>query len=104
MKTPPKEAIKKIIEVAQPDQILFFGSNATLRGFQISDHDLLIVKENVPDEALLTQQISTELKSIQPVVDISVIDKNKFEKLKNDPYLIFNEAIKRSQVVYQKQR
>jgi len=99
----PEAAIKKIIEFAQPEQIIFFGPEANFQGFQISDHDLLIVKENVSDEELLTEQISLELKAIKPTVDIRVIDKNKFEQLKNDPYLIFKDAIKKSQVVYQKQ-
>ncbi len=103
MEHPPDAAIKKIVEFVQPEQIIFFGPEANFQGFQISDHDLLIVKENVSDEELLTEQVSVELKTIQPTVDIRVIDKSKFEQLKNDPYLIFKDAMEKSQVVYQKQ-
>jgi len=99
---PPDAAIKKIVEFVQPEQIIFFGPEATFQGFQISDHDLLIVKENVSDEELLTEQIATELKTIQAAVDVRVIDKNKFERLKNDPYLIFKDAINKSQIVYRR--
>jgi len=73
-----ERAIKTIVRVAEPDKIILFGSHVKGDFEAGSDYDLLVLKRGV------------------------VADLEKFEELKNDPYLIYFEAAKNGRMVYEK--
>ncbi|MGD9156550.1 MAG: nucleotidyltransferase domain-containing protein [Bacillota bacterium] len=98
-----QKAINSIIHVAEPDRIILFGSRS--RGEQTleSDYDLLVLKKNVAKPRVLSQQIYLHFKNIGAPIDIIVADLDNYEKLKEDPYLIYNAAAKGGIVIYEKQ-
>ena len=100
---PLSKIIKTIVQVAEPERIILFGSHAKGNNKAESDYDLLILKRDIKSARALTQQIYLNMKNIGAPVDIIVIDAEKFEQLKTDPYLIYSEAAKNGMVVYEKQ-
>jgi predicted nucleotidyltransferase len=97
-----ERAIKTIVRVAEPDKIILFGSHVKGDFEAGSDYDLLVLKRGVTKQRALTQKIYLNFKNIGAPIDVIVADLEKFEELKNDPYLIYFEAAKNGRMVYEK--
>jgi len=97
-----KKAIETIVQVAEPDKIILFGSHAKGGGTPESDYDLLVLKKNLKRQRVLTQKIYLNFKNVGAPVDVIVADLDKYEKLKADPYLIYFEAAENGRMVYEK--
>ncbi len=102
MTDPLKKAIKIIVRVAEPDKIILFGSHVKGNSKPESDYDLLVLKKGVKKQRALVQKIYLSFKDIGAPVDVIVADLEKFEELKNDPYLIYFEAANNGRMVYEK--
>jgi len=97
-----EKAIKVIIQIANPDKIILFGSHAKGDYQSESDYDLLILKKGVKKQRALTQKIYLGFKDIGAPVDIIVTDLKRYEQLKEDSYLIYSEVAKNGKLVYEK--
>jgi predicted nucleotidyltransferase len=102
MKRSVKRAIQIIIEVAEPDKIILFGSHAQGDDRPDSDYDLLVLKRGEKKLRALTHKIYMGFKDIGAPIDVIVADLDKFEELKADPYLIYSEAARNGRTVYEK--
>ncbi len=102
MTDPLKKAIKIIVRVAEPDKIILFGSHVKGNSKPESDYDLLVLKKGVKKQRALVQKIYLSFKDIGAPIDVIVADLEKFEELKNDPYLIYFEAANNGRMVYEK--
>lgn len=67
-----------------------------------SDYDILVLKKNLKDQRKLVQNIYLNFKNIGAPVDVIVVDTDKYERLKADPYMIYNEAEKNGKVIYER--
>jgi uncharacterized protein len=104
MDNPLEKAIEIIVQVADPDKIILFGSRARGNNSRDSDYDLLVLKKSVEKRRKLAQEIYLNFENIGAPVDVIVADLDKYEELKKDPYLIYIEADKEGKVVYEKHR
>ena len=104
MTTPLKNAVRTIVKVANPDRIILFGSHAIGRQGAVSDYDLLVLKKNLKNQRRLVQNIYLNFRNIGAPVDVLAVDLDKFETLKDDPYLIYFDANKNGKVIYEKSR
>jgi predicted nucleotidyltransferase len=102
MKGSLKKAIQIIVEVAEPDKIILFGSHARGDAGSESDYDILVLKKGEKKQRALTQKIYMGFKDIGAPIDVIVADLDKFEELKSDPYLIYSEANRHGRTVYEK--
>lgn len=102
MKDPLENAIRIIVQVAEPDKIILFGSHARGDEGIESDHDLLVLKKGVKKQRELTQKIYLNFKDVGAPVDIIVADLDRYDQLKTDPFLIYSEAEKNGKMVYEK--
>jgi len=100
--TPLDKAVKIIIKVSKPDKIILFGSHATGKNKPESDYDLLVLKKDLKKQRKLTQEIYLNFEDIGAPIDVIVVDLEKYEQLKKDPYLIYCEADKKGKVIYEK--
>jgi len=96
------KAIQIIVKVADPNLIILFGSRAKNKDTEDSDFDLLVLKKGISKPRELSQKIYLNFRNIGAPVDVIVADLDKFEELKNDPYLIYHQAAKEGKVVYEK--
>ena len=102
--TPEKvqTAIKRIIEVSRPRKLILFGSYVRGNMNLNSDLDILVVTgddiENPRKESI---RIRRALKGIVMSMDILVVPESKLEELTNMPGLIYREAMRDGEVVYE---
>jgi len=87
-----REVVRRIIHVAQPDEIILFGSAARgqLRGH--SDFDLLVVKSGVADPQRLTRSIHAHLFGIRTPVDVVVATPEDLEQARSKSWTLLGRA------------
>jgi len=102
--TPEKveEAIRKIIEVARPSKLILFGSYVKNKTDINSDVDFLIVTGNeIENTRKESVRIRRALRGIRMPMDILVVPERKWMELKDEPGLIYKEALKNGKVIYE---
>ena len=93
------DIIQRVVEVAQPQRIILFGS--AMRGTMTrhSDVDLLIVKEG--GDADLRARIYEKLYGVRVAVDAIVVSPADLERYKDSHALIIKPALQEGRVVYE---
>jgi len=94
-----REIVHRIVEVAQPDRIILFGSAARGKMGPNSDVDLLVVKSNV-HRRKLAGEIYMSLIGIGQAVDVVVVTPEDIERYGNCPALVIEPALREGRVVY----
>ncbi|MGH7467562.1 MAG: nucleotidyltransferase domain-containing protein [Longimicrobiales bacterium] len=94
------EIIRRIVEVAQPDRIILFGSFARGEAGPDSDIDLLIVKSNVAHRRRLAQQIRMKMFGVPVPVDIMVVTPEDLERYAHAVGTIIGPALQEGREVY----
>jgi len=102
--TPEKvqTAIKRIIEVSRPRKLILFGSYVRGNMNLNSDLDILVVTgDDIENPRKESVRIRRALKGIVMSMDILVVPESKLEELTNMPGLIYREAMRDGEVVYE---
>ena len=102
--TPEKvqTAIKRIIEVSRPRKLILFGSYVRGNMNLNSDLDILVVTgDDIENPRKESVRIRRALKGIVMSMDIFVVPESKLEELTNVPGLIYREAMRDGEVVYE---
>lgn len=94
------EIIKRIVEVAQPDKIILFGSAAHGQLGPDSDIDLLVVKSGVPHRRRLAQQIHLNFFGLGVPVDIIVVTPEDIKAFGDKVGTIIGPALHEGEVIY----
>ena len=95
------EIIRRIVEVAQPEKIILFGSATRKEIGPSSDVDLLVVKSGV-HRRRLAQAIYMNLFGVGIAVDVVVVTPEDIEKYKDSFALVIEPALREGEVVYGK--
>lgn len=96
------KALDKIIEIADPDKVILFGSLARGDENSDSDIDLLILKKQVDHSRKLAQEIRRNLPFLGIPVDLIVYESDKYEKIKDYPFKIYYTINREGSVIYEK--
>lgn len=94
------DIIRRVVEVAQPETIILFGSAARGEMGPNSDVDLLIIKEGA-DTLGLTAQIYRRLRGAGAAVDAIVVTPEDVERYKDSHALVIKPALHEGRVVYE---
>lgn len=94
------DIIRRIVEVAQPEKIILFGSAARGDMGPNSDVDLLIIKEGA-DALELMGDIYMNLDGVGAAVDAIVVTPNDVERYKDSHALVIKPALQEGKVVYE---
>lgn len=97
-----KEIIKRIVDGADPDKIILFGSRAKENDRECSDYDICILKKDVTHKRKLAQKIYHKLFGVDASVDVIVETPEKFNELKDKWFLVYGEIAKSGSVMYEK--
>ncbi len=102
--TPEKVAavVQRIASLAQPRQVILFGSVVRGATTKDSDVDLLVV---IADETVSQRQESVRIRralaDISMPMDILVVSERRLAELAHAPGLIYREALRHGRVVYE---
>ena len=93
------DIIRRVVDVAQPERIILFGSAARGEMNRHSDVDLLIVKEG--SDANLRARIYEKLYGVRVAVDAILVSPADIERYKNSHALVIKPALLEGRVVYE---
>ena len=94
------EVIRRIVEVAEPEKIILFGSAARGEMSRHSDLDLLIIKEG-RDALELMARIYRNLHGVGVAVDAIVVAPRDVERYKDSHALVIKPALREGRVLYE---
>jgi len=91
-----------IINIANPDKVILFGSHARGDAGEESDYDFIILKRNIINERDVTRPIYRELceKSIPVPVELIACSFEKWESNLKKSYMIYKKANEEGIVLY----
>ena len=93
------EIVQRIVEVAQPEKIILFGSAAKGEMGPNSDVDILVIKSGV-HRRRLAQTIYVNLVGVGQAVDVVVVTPEDVERYKDSFALVIEPALREGKVVY----
>ena len=97
-----QNAIKRIVEVSRPRKLILFASYVRGNMNLNSDLDILVVTgDDIENPRKESVRIRRALKGIVMSMDILVVPESKLEELTNVPGLIYREAMRDGEVVYE---
>lgn len=102
--TPKKiqATVRKIVRLEQPRKIILFGSTVTGRMHRDSDLDVLVVTgRTVHSPRRESVRLRRALRGISMPMDILVISEKRLEQLREQPGLIYGEAVRHGKVIYE---
>ncbi len=95
-----QEIIRRIVEVAQPEKIILFGSAVRGEMGANSDVDLLVIKRGEFHQGHLTGEIYMNLHGVGQAVDIILVTPEQVEKYANTRYLVIAPALREGKEIY----
>ena len=94
------DIIRRVVETAQPEKIILFGSAARGDMGPNSDVDLLIIKEGA-DTLNLMARLYRQLHGVGAAVDAIVVSPTDVERFKDSHALVIKPALREGRVVYE---
>ncbi len=94
-----EEIVQRIVEIAQPERIILFGSAARGEMGPHSDLDILVVKSGA-DHWGLSGKIRRALRGTNAAVDLVVATPENIERYKDSHPLVYKPALREGRVVY----
>ena len=101
--TPEKldEAVRRIVEAADPVRILLFGSRSREDADERSDLDLLVIERRVEDRFAEIVRLNAALAGLILPVDLLVIGESDFEEWSETPGSVYYAAKREGKVLYE---
>ena len=93
------DIVRRIVEVAQPEKIILFGSAARGEMGPHSDLDLLVIKSGA-DRRELSDRIIRALYGVNAAVDLVVATPEDIKRYKDSHALVYKPAIREGLVLY----
>ena len=97
-----EEIIRRVVEVAQPEKIILFGSAVRGEMGPNSDVDLLVVKSGAHRRKLAGDIYMNllNLTEANQAVDVIVVTPEDIERYQSCPALVIRSALQEGRVVY----
>ena len=92
--------VNRIVNVANPDKIILFGSHAYGTPHEGSDIDLLIIKDTNLPLNKRTAEIRRSLRGIGVPLDLVVYTPSEVEKYKNNKFSFLGKIDQHGKVLY----
>ncbi len=92
--------IERIVEVADPERIILFGSGVRGNGPH-SDLDLLVVKEGSFDRRKLVGDVCMNLIGVGQAVDVVIVTPEEVKEYGDTHALVISPALTEGREVYQ---
>jgi predicted nucleotidyltransferase len=94
------EIIQRVVAVAQPQQIILFGSAARETMGPNSDVDLLVVKSGEFDQGRVLGDIYVNLHGVGQAVDVILVTPEQLDRYRNTHCLVIAPALREGKEIY----
>jgi len=95
-----QDIIRRIVDVAQPERIILFGSAARGEMGPHSDVDVLVVKRGDYNPSQVVGDIYMSLYGIRQAVDVLVVTPEQLEQYRDRHCLVIAPALREGKEVY----
>jgi predicted nucleotidyltransferase len=95
-----RDVIRRVVEAAQPDKIVLFGSAARGKMRADSDLDLLVIKGGKFNRWRVTTAIYRKLIGADAPVDVVLVTPDEVDRYRHTHCLVICPALKDGRVVY----
>ncbi len=95
-----EEIVQRVVEVAEPDRIILFGSAARGELGRDSDVDLLVVKSDVEHRRRLAQKIHLNMFGVEAAVDVLVVTPDDLDVYREKVGSVIQPALREGREVY----
>lgn len=95
-----REIVRRIVEVAQPERIVLFGSAARGEMGPHSDVDLLVIKSGEYSRSRMAGDIYQNLYGVGQAVDVVVVTSEDVERYRDTHCLVVKSALQEGREVY----
>ena len=95
--------VRRIVEVAQPEKVILFGSAARDETNIHSDLDVLVITSSLVHRGHLTEEIYLNLFGVGQAVDVIVVTREDIDNYKDNPYMVIQPALNEGKVLYERQ-
>lgn len=99
-----EEAVRRIVEVANPEKIILFGSYAYGRPSQDSDLDILVVMNTNLPRYKRSVPIYRALADLLIPLDILVYTPQEIEAWEDVPQAFITSILRKGKVIYEKKQ
>jgi len=97
-----EEAVRRIVEAADPDRIILFGSGARGGLHPGSDLDLLVIKGGEYDYHRTITEIHAALAKLETPVDVVLVTPEQADRYRDSFCLVIHPALKEGKVIYER--
>lgn len=94
------EIVRRIVEVADPERIILFGSAARGEWTPDSDIDLLVVKSGVEHRRMLAQQLHLEMYGVDAAIGVVVVTPEDIDCLRGKVGTVVTPALNEGREIY----
>lgn len=95
-----QEIVRRIVEVAAPEQIFLFGSAARGEMGPNSDVDLLVVKGGSYHRGELCEEIYVRLHGVGQAVDVVIVTPDEVERYRDSIAVVVGPAVREGHLLY----
>ncbi|HEV2969882.1 MAG TPA: nucleotidyltransferase domain-containing protein [Pirellulales bacterium] len=95
-----RDIVRRVVDVAQPEKIILFGSAARGSMGPNSDVDLLVIKRGRFDRGQLVERIYLGMHGAAEAVDVIVVTPEEVERYRDEFCLVIYPALREGKVVY----
>ncbi len=96
------EIVCRIVEVAQPEQVILFGSTARGTTGPHSDLDLLIIKTGRYNARKVAGLIYQRMRGITRSIDLVIVTPQQVKENRNSQFSVLYPALREGRVVYER--
>ena len=98
------EIVSRIVEVAQPEQVLLFGSTARGTPGPHSDLDLLIIKTGRYNARNVAGRIYQRMRGIARSIDLVIVTPQQVKDNRDSPFSVLYPALREGRVLYERKK
>jgi len=97
-----KEMVRRIVEVAEPEKIILFGSYATGHAGRASDLDLMVVTRKGASKREMAIELYRALRDVGVAKDIVVVRPEAFERYRDIVGTVIYPAAHQGRILYER--
>lgn len=94
------DVIQRVVEAAQPEKIVLFGSAARGEMGPDSDLDLLVIKGGKFNRRRVTVAIRRNLRRVDAAIDVVLVTPDEVERYRDSHCLVICPALREGKVIY----
>ena len=98
------EIVSRIVEVAQPEQVLIFGSTARGTTGPHSDLDILIIKAGRYHPRKVAGRIYQRMRGIARSIDLVIVTPQQVKDNRDSPFSVLYPALREGRVLYERKK